>query len=345
MRTLVSALLLSLALTSAPAQQPTYQGDPKFQKELAAAKQPHQHPDEQLGHWKKANKTAGGSCLECLEKIATLQFRAHEYKDAINWAKALEQASTAPDDKAYAQVLRGSSWFYMGGEKPKPEQLQQADLAYKAALATDPKLHTAAYMDGRTLALLGRDDEARAVFAAYVKSVPANDRFLIRARHFAENPTLARARMAPPFTLTSAGGKRFSLDDMGGSVVLLDFWATWCGPCNAELPHIKRIAQEFAGQPLVVISISGDRDAGKWQSFIDKNNMSWNQYRDADNQLSFAYGVSSIPRYFTIDADGILQDIQVGGGSDIDGKLKKLVAKAKAANASAAIVAPSPAGN
>ena len=340
----LSAIVLASALLPALAQQPSpaYLGDPKFQKETAAAKEPHQRPDDRLGHWKKANKISGGTCVNCLEEILTLQFKTGEYKDALNTAASLDQVATRPADKAYAQVMRGSAWFYMGHDKPKPEQLQQADAAFKAALALTPSLHTAAYLDGRTLALLNRDDEARTVFADYVKAVPADDRHRLRAQHFAENPALARAKMAPPFTVTTADGKQFTLDDMGGRVVLVDFWATWCGPCNQELPHIKKIAQEFAGQPFVLISVSWDDDAGKWQAFIDKNNMTWNQYRDLDHQLSASYGVSSIPHYFTIDADGVLQAEKIGEGADIEGKLKKLVAQAKAAVANISVPVNSP---
>ncbi len=331
MKAVLSALALCTALTPSLAQQPTYQGDPRFQKEAAAANQPRQSSSDQIGHWKKANKIAGGMCFECLEKMATLQFKAAGYKDAVASATSLEQLATKPGDKAYAQLLRGSAWFYMGHDKPRPDQLEQADAAFKAVLATDPRVHTAAYMDGRTLALLNRDDEARTVFSDYVKSVPATDRFRTRAQHFADNPALARAKMAPPFTVTTADGKQFTLDDMGGRVVLVDFWATWCGPCNQELPHIKKIAQEFAGQPFVLISVSWDADPAKWQAFVDKNNMTWNQYRDADHELSNAYNVNAIPHYFTIDSDGVLQAEQLGGGTDIDGKLRKLVSKARTA--------------
>ena len=325
--------LLTLACRVALPQQPDFHTDPKFLKEVAAAQDTRQRQDARIGHWKKAFKISKDACGECLAQIAVLQIQSGETKEAAITAAALKQLVTTPGNKAYADVLRGSAFMHMNHDKPRPEQLAEADTAFRAALAEDPAMHMAAYMEGRVLAALNRDDEARASFEAYAKGTPAADRYHTRAEHFAANPALARARMAQPFTVTTADGKSFSLDEMGGRVVLVDFWATWCGPCNRELPHIKRIAQEFAGQPFVLISVSWDEDEGKWHDFLGKNGMDWSQYRDANHALSTAYGVESIPHYFTIDADGILQDEQIGGGDDIDGKLRTLVSRAHEAQA------------
>jgi alkyl hydroperoxide reductase subunit AhpC len=98
---------------------------------------------------------------------------------------------------------------------------------------------------------------------------------------------------------------------------------------------MKRIAKEFAGQPLVIISVSWDSDAAKWKDFIAKKGMTWVQYRDADHELSRQFEVNAIPHYFTIDSDGVLTSEMLGSGSDVEGKLRKLVAKAKAAQAAA----------
>ena len=127
---------------------------------------------------------------------------------------------------------------------------------------------------------------------------------------------------------------------MGGRVVLIDFWATWCGPCNEELPQMKKIAKEFAGQPLVIISVSWDSDEAKWKAFLAKNEMTWVQYRDADHELSKRFGVDAIPNYFTIDSDGVLTSEMLGSGNDVEGKLKKLVAKARAAQTTVAAATP-----
>lgn len=338
MKALCPALLCLLALTAAAAAQPApdYKANLKFQKAMADLKQPHRSEADVLDGWKKAFKASDRQCIDCLAHITKLQLKTGEYKDAVRSATDLEALVKSPGNKAYAQLLRGTALSHLNNDKPKPEQLTEADAAFKSASALDPGLRTAQYLDGRVLAQLHRDDEARVAFAIYAKTAPASDILRIRAEHFAENPALARARMAPPFTVTTADGKSFTLDEMGGRVVLVDFWATWCGPCNQELPHIQRIAKDFAGQPFVLISVSWDSDAAKWQQFIDGHGMSWNQYRDADHQLSNAYGVNAIPHTFTIDSDGILQDETIGSGADVEGKLRKLVAKARAAQAAAA---------
>lgn len=144
----------------------------------------------------------------------------------------------------------------------------------------------------------------------------------LRAQHFAENPALALASMAPAFTVTALDGSRFTLDNMGGKVVLIDFWATWCGPCNRDLPHMQKIAREFAGQPLVILSISWDHDETKWRDFIASHNMTWTQFRDADHALSNAFGINAIPHYFTIDSDVVLTAEMLGEGSDVEASSK-----------------------
>jgi len=93
---------------------------------------------------------------------------------------------------------------------------------------------------------------------------------------------------------------------------------------------MKKIAKEFAGEPLVIISVSWDSDEAKWKDFVAKNEMTWVQYRDADLSLSNAFGINAIPHYFTIDTDGVLTAEMLGEGSDVEGKLRKLLTKAKA---------------
>jgi thiol-disulfide isomerase/thioredoxin len=136
--------------------------------------------------------------------------------------------------------------------------------------------------------------------------------------------------MAPAFAVTTIDGQRVSLDDLHGKVVLLDFWASWCGPCREALPNMKKLASKFQGQPLAILSVSLDSDPQKWRDFVTKNEMTWLNYRDGgfNGPIAKLFGVEAIPHTFTIDADGVLRDEHIGDAS-IEGRLKKLVAQAE----------------
>ena len=134
--------------------------------------------------------------------------------------------------------------------------------------------------------------------------------------------------MAPPFEVTALDGQKVSMDDLQGRVVLLDCWATGCGPCREALPHIRDVAKKFQGQPLVILSVSLDADEQKWKDFIAKNDMTWLQYSDGGftGPIARMFEVNAIAHTFTIDSDGALQEDYIGDAS-IEGKLKKLLAR------------------
>jgi thiol-disulfide isomerase/thioredoxin len=315
-----------------PASSP-WQSNPKFISAIAEAKKlTHDRQyDFAIDSYKKANKIAEGKDADCLKLLYALQMKIGSYKDAAATSATLEAIAPNPAAKSSAESNRGRALYLQAGDKNKTDLLNAADAAFKAALADNPKNASALFIDGYVLARLGPIDAARDRFKTCLSCIQPGDPSYVRAQHFAENPALSLQKMAPAFVVTALDGSTFNLDEMGGRVVLIDFWATWCGPCNAELPHMKKIAKEFAGQPLVIISVSWDADETKWQNFINKNEMTWVQYRDADHRLSNAFGVQAIPHYFTIDSDGVLTAEMLGEGSDVEGKLKKLVARARAA--------------
>ena len=216
-----------------------------------------------------------------------------------------------------------------GVQKHKDEFFARAHEEIAKALAAHANFPDALMLDGRALAQLRQDDAAKARFEQFAKTRPAEDPDRLRALRFIGNPELARARMAPPFSVTTFDGRQVSMDALQGKVVLLDFWATWCQPCREALPHIQELARKFQGQPLVIVSVSLDSDEQKWKDFIGKNEMTWPQYRDGGftGPVAKMFGVTAIPHTFTIDADGVLQDEHIGDGS-IEGKLKKLLARA-----------------
>jgi len=343
-RLYLSAAILFLNLSPLFTKAQTadaYKNDPKYLNAIAEGKKlakMHQFGFA-IDAYKKANKIAGGKDAASLDQVFTLQIQSGEYKDAVKTSSELLAIAKTPTERSIAESNRGFALYLQAGDKGKPDLLKAADESLKAAIADYPKNATAHFYEGKTLARLNQLDAAGDQFKECLSCLSPKDPSYVRTKHFAENPALSVAKMAPPFTVTALDGSRFTLDEMGGKVVLIDFWATWCGPCREELPHIKKIAQEFANEPLVIISVSWDSDEAKWKEFIAKNGMTWAQYRDADHGLANAFSINAIPHYFTIDSDGVLTSEMVGEGSNVEGKLKKLIAKAKAARESIASTA------
>ena len=329
---LTLSTLVSFGRCRAPAAgKPAYESDPKFVAVMTEGKQlSRQHRYSfAIDSYRKANKIAGGSCFNCLKEVYNLQMGIAEFKDAAATATQLEALAISPLAKSVTESYRAAALVAMAGEKSKPAQLEAAHEAFQQALTNYPKNISAQYQDGCVLAKLGRNDDASKEFAECAAGASPTDPMRVRAQHFAENPSLATHKMAPAFEVTALDGTRFNLDDMGGRVVLIDFWATWCGPCNEELPNVQKIAKEFANEPFTVISISWDADETKWKDFIAKHEMTWMQYRDADHKLSERFGVNAIPHYFTIDSDGVLTAEILGSGNDVEGKIKKLLKRAR----------------
>jgi thiol-disulfide isomerase/thioredoxin len=217
-----------------------------------------------------------------------------------------------------------------GKDKHKDELFTRAHDELTKALAVVAKFPAAVFADGQALANLKQDDAAKARFEEFVKMRTEDTPERQRALRFIAQPELARARMAPAFEVITTDGQKVSMDDLTGKVVLIDFWATWCGPCREALPHMREIAKKFQGQPLIVLSVSLDSDEQKWKDFLTKNEMTWPQYRDGgfSGPIAKVFGVEAIPHTFTIDADGVLQDEHVGDAA-MEGKLKKLIARAR----------------
>ncbi len=142
-----------------------------------------------------------------------------------------------------------------------------------------------------------------------------------------------QGKAAPNFTLVDLDGKKVSLADYKGKPVLVNFWATWCGPCKLEMPWFQEFNQKYAGQGLVVLGLAAD-DAGK-SVIADTAKKSGVTYPIllADDKVETAYGgVDYLPESFYVGRDGkvMLETAGVsseGGGKDeIEANIKKLVA-------------------
>jgi thiol-disulfide isomerase/thioredoxin len=105
-----------------------------------------------------------------------------------------------------------------------------------------------------------------------------------------------------------------SLDEYKGKVVLLDFWATWCGVCREALPKVKQLQSVYGGEDFVVVSVSEDENPQTWKSYVASHGMTWAQKFDGDSSLMNKFQVSALPTYVLLGKDG--QEIKRYEGED-----------------------------
>jgi len=129
---------------------------------------------------------------------------------------------------------------------------------------------------------------------------------------------VAPGNAAPSFTLLNAEGEEVSLEDFRGKVIYLDFWASWCGPCRAEMPHAKKLQKHFEGKDLVFLYISIDNSKKAWKKGMEEEQLGgvhlWSE--GFDSEVPQAYQVSAIPNYFIIDRKGNIADNNADRPSD-----------------------------
>jgi thiol-disulfide isomerase/thioredoxin len=339
MRSWGVVLILAFAVTPLLAQEeaagPTNEKAQKsYQQGMGFIKQ--RMKQEALDSFKKADKQDGGHCQACQKQIIKLAVGLQDWKAAETAAEELAEEAQGAKNLALAHYQSGIVFMDEGLTRHKDEPFERAHDEMTKALAAAANFPNAVFDDGLALAHLHQDAEAKARFEQYAKMAPTDDPNRQRALLYISQPDMARAKMAPAFAVTTLDGKRLSLDDLKGKVVLIDFWATWCGPCRQALPHMQEIARKFQGQPLVILSVSLDSNERKWKDFVAKNGMTWMNCRDGgfDGPMANLFGVHAIPHTFTIDADGVLKDEEVGDAA-IEGKLKKQIARARELQAAA----------
>ncbi|HET9088549.1 MAG TPA: TlpA disulfide reductase family protein, partial [Acidobacteriaceae bacterium] len=279
--------------------------------------------------YKKANKLSGDKCVVCLSHLASLYEKEGDNKHAAESAAQLEQLVRRPEDKAVAAMLEGSALLRQATSTRKRTLFQQADAQFKLALQDQPSATQALFLDGLALGRMGEDAAARNAFARYAASNHADPIMQARARRYLANIALVRQTMAPAFSIRTLQGTILNLDNLQGSVVLLDFWATWNDASVQDLPRVQQIVHRFQGQPLVVLSVSLDTDQSKWQTFVAQHGMNWPQFWDKGAVMATTFGVRALPQYFIINAQGVLMPVDMMRGADMAGLLKKMLAQAQ----------------
>ena len=126
-------------------------------------------------------------------------------------------------------------------------------------------------------------------------------------------PPVKEGDQAPSFTLPLMGGGEVSLADYRGKVVVLNVWATWCGPCREEMPSMQRLYQSLKGQPFEMLAVSIDtRGSQDVDPFVKKLNLTFPVLYDTDKKVPSLYQTTGVPESFIIDKNGVVAKRIIG---------------------------------
>ena len=132
---------------------------------------------------------------------------------------------------------------------------------------------------------------------------------------------------APEVSLPGMDGKMLRLADLKGSVVLIDFWASWCGPCRRNNPHLVKLYKKYHGKGLEILGVSLDENGQDWRGAVQQDGLGWLQVNDNKGwsaASAASYGVDAIPVSFLVGKDGVVRGVDLVGW-ELESAIKRLL--------------------
>jgi tetratricopeptide (TPR) repeat protein len=313
--------------TQSAANSPDTEFDQAFTKGRGLAYR--QQYKDAISEFEHAATLKQGQCPECYQFIGESYLHMKKYKESADASRKALDLKPANPAELYNQL---GVALYLGGDKAN---LGEAVKAFNQAIKlSNGSIETAYFNLGYALIKSGQADEGVAALKTYLKLAP-NGSSASEAQAAISNPKMIGQNLAPDFSVKSITGEDLSLAKYRGKIILLDFWATWCGPCRQEMPAVKQVWAKYGGDQFVIIGISLDKNRGDLTRYLQSEGISWPQYYQNGGRFNVQsiYGVSSIPHSVLIDQDGVIKAIGLRGGalySKIGDLVKKLPKKTEA---------------
>jgi len=260
--------------------------------------------DDAIKEFARAAKLKNDQCVECFSLIGQANLQLNRYKDAA--AAYRRGADLNSPQQAELYNLAGVALYWADDKS----LLADAAAMFRRAIETgNDKIAQAYYNLGYALIKSGKNDEGIAALKTYLEKNPnATEKEAVKA--IIANPKLASGRFAFPFNVKSATGDELSLDKLKGKVVVVDFWASWCGPCLRFAPVFERLWQDYQKDNFVLIGVNLDNNRKAFEQYVKEEGVTWPQFYDGKgwgNRIAQLYGVHSIPMTYLIDQQGVIR--------------------------------------
>jgi peroxiredoxin len=212
--------------------------------------------------------------------------------------------------------------------------VKRGDLELSATMEVDPQtlLMKRYELDlTKYMAANGREDLKNVKLAVTYDQTLLNSRKIFslfsppgNAKRVEMTQLLATGKPAPDFTLEDLEGNKVTLSSLKGQIVVVDFWATWCGPCRAEMPELNRLFQTYKEKGVIVLACNQQEDKETVAKFMKENKLEFTALLDTDKKAADQYNVEGIPTTVLIDKKGLVRASEVGFSGSLEDLTKKI---------------------